>query len=533
MQSKEENPVSRRSLLKLIGTTAGSAVMYDAMVAMGYAETSDFNGPIKLSGDVKGASVLILGAGLAGMTAAYELRKAGYKVQVLEYNDRAGGRNWSLYGGDSFTDLSGTTQNVQFAKGLYFNPGPWRIPYHHRGLLHYCKQFNVPLEAFTQVNYNAYVHSTRAFGGKPKRYREIAADFDGYVGELLAKATSQDKLNGAITKDEKDGLLQILQFWGALDKNYDYKKGEAASNMRGFAVEPGGGLSPPPVDSDPIPMQELFKSGMWFAVMAGKIYEFQTPLFQAVGGMGMIGQAFGRQLQGLIKYNCKVSEIRQDEKGVTATYTDTKKGGAPQTARADWCLCTIPATILGQMPMNVGAPMRNAINSLSYDAAFKVGLEFKRRFWEEDDDIYGGITYTDQQISTISYPSTDYHKPGGGVLLGGYIFSDAPATYEFEAKTPGQQIQAALDQGANIHPQYKKEFKSGFGISWHRVPWTLGCSGRWTDEKRAQHYKDICAIDGRILLAGEHVSRLPAWQEGAVLSALDAIGRLHKRVLSA
>jgi monoamine oxidase len=183
--------------------------------------------------------------------------------------------------------------------------------------------------------------------------------------------------------------------------------------------------------------------------------------------------------------------------------------------------------------MNVSAPMRNAINSLSYDAAFKVGLEFKRRFWEEDDDIYGGITYTDQQISTISYPSTDYHKPGGGVLLGGYIFSDAPATYEFEAKTPGQQIQAALDQGANIHPQYKKEFKSGFGISWHRVPWTLGCSGRWTDEKRAQHYKDICAIDGRILLAGEHVSRLPAWQEGAVLSALDAIGRLHKRVLSA
>ncbi len=114
-----------------------------------------------------------------------------------------------------------------------------------------------------------------------KRYRQIAADFDGYIGELLAKATSQDKLSGAISKDEKDGLLQVLRFWGALDKNYEYKKSEAASNMRGFDVEPGGGLSPLPVDSDPLPMKELFSSGMWFSAIAGKIYEFQTPLFQA------------------------------------------------------------------------------------------------------------------------------------------------------------------------------------------------------------------------------------------------------------
>src|ERR1017187_2781697 len=104
MQNQNEHSVSRRSLLKRIGASAGGAAMYQAMVEMGYAATSDFTGPIKLSGDVKGASVLVLGAGLAGMTAAYELRKAGYRVQVLEYNDRPGGRNWSLYGGDRYTD---------------------------------------------------------------------------------------------------------------------------------------------------------------------------------------------------------------------------------------------------------------------------------------------------------------------------------------------------------------------------------------------------------------------------------------------
>src|SRR5690348_14952297 len=146
-------------------------MMYDAMLALGYAAQSDFSGPIRLVGEVKGASVLVLGAGLAGMTAAYELRKAGYKVQILEYNDRPGGRNWSLHGGDTYTEMGGVTQKITFDKGLYFNPGPWRIPYHHRGLLHYCKEFGVQLESFNMVNYNAYVHSTRAFGGKPKRHR--------------------------------------------------------------------------------------------------------------------------------------------------------------------------------------------------------------------------------------------------------------------------------------------------------------------------------------------------------------------------
>ncbi len=532
MPKNDKPPVSRRSLLKFIGATVGSALMYDTMVAMGYTGTSDFNGPIKLPGDVKGASVLILGAGLAGMTAAYELRKAGYKVQVLEYNARPGGRNWSMYGGDTYTDIGGVTQNVKFAPGLYFNPGPWRLPHHHHAILYYCKLFNVTLETFTMTNYNAYIHSTKSFGGKPIRRREIDMDFSGYVAELLAKATTKDKLDVALGKDEKDGLLQILKFWGALDKNYEYRKGPAASELRGYKVDPGGGLAPLPVDSDPLPMKQLFTSDMWM-FLEGRSYDYQTQLFEPVGGMGMIGKAFGQQLNGLIKYNCKITGIQQDGKGVTATYIDTKKGGAPQTVHADWCVCTIPATVLSQIPMNVGAPMKNAINSLSYESSFKVGLQFKRRFWEEDDGIYGGISYTDQPITNISYPSTGFFKNGPAVLLGGYGYGNSLTDFSFAAMSPDNQVKAAVEQGARIHPQYKKEFDNGVAVAWHKVPFTLGCAGSWTEEGRAKHYNNMCAVDGRIVLAGEHCSRLPAWQEGAILSSLDAIQRLHKRVLTA
>jgi monoamine oxidase len=96
---------SRRDLLRMIGVTAGSTAMYQAMGSLGFAAESPYRGPIDLQGTPKGASVLILGAGMAGMSAAFELRNAGYQVQVLEFNARAGGRNWSLRGGDSYTEL--------------------------------------------------------------------------------------------------------------------------------------------------------------------------------------------------------------------------------------------------------------------------------------------------------------------------------------------------------------------------------------------------------------------------------------------
>src|SRR5882724_2266480 len=202
------NALSRRRLLQMIGSTAGSAAMYQAMSSLGFAAESPYHGPIDLQGAPRGASVLILGAGMAGMTAAYELRNAGYKVQVLEFNARAGGRNWSLRGGDRYTELGGLTQQCRFDPGLYINPGPWRLPYHHRGMLSYCKRLGVALEPFVQVNYNAYVHSRKAFGGKPQRLRAVKADYHGHVAELLTKATRSESLDADVTAEDRAKLLR-------------------------------------------------------------------------------------------------------------------------------------------------------------------------------------------------------------------------------------------------------------------------------------------------------------------------------------
>jgi monoamine oxidase len=516
----------------MIGLSAGSSAMYQAMHSLGMAAESDFRGPVKLDAAPPGASVLVLGAGIAGLVAAYELRNAGYRVQVLEYNNRAGGRNWTLRGGDSYTELGGETQQCRFDPGLYINPGPWRLPHHHYGMLSYCKRLKVPVEPFIQINYNAYVHSTQAFGGKPQRYRTVKADYQGHVAELLAKATSTAALESEITAQDQAMLRDSLRAWGALDSNFRYTSNGGSSDRRGYLRDPGGGLSARPEFSKPLALADVMKSGLWAVLPLEDIYDFQSAIFQPVGGMGRVGEAFGKELGSLVHYNARVIDIHQDDSGVTATYEDARSGGVRQSARADWCVCTIPLSVLGQIPMNVGAPMAAAIAAVPYLTSLKTGLQFKRRFWEQDEHIYGGITYTDLPIGQISYPSSGFFGDGKGVLLGAYVW-DLPQSMKFTAMSPAERVARAVEYGSQIHSQYREEFDNGISVAWHRVPFVMGCFGMWSDASRAAHYDNLCALDGRIVLAGEHASYMPGWQEGAVTSALDAIERLHRRALTA
>jgi monoamine oxidase len=522
-----QSSLTRRRLLAMIGTVAGGATMYQAMTSLGLAAESPYKGPPKLEGDVKGTSVLILGAGLAGMTAALELGAAGYQVQILEYREKAGGRNWSLRGGDSYTELGGFTQKVGFAKGNYLNPGPWRLPYHHHGVLDYCKRLGVALEPFTQVNHNAYLHSAKAFDGKPQRYRHIATDFRGGVSELLAKVVNQGSLDAPVAKDDKEILLEALRSYGVLNENFAYKGGDAVSQYRGWNRGPAGGLSGKPEPSEPLAFAEVVSSRLWRSLPTGDNYEFQMPMFQPVGGMDMIGRAFEQQVKQLITYNAKVTTIKQDDKGVTASWVDRDKPGEARTASAQYCICTIPFSVLGQIDHNFSSPVSEVINSMYYEGSVKFGLEMKRRFWEQDEAIFGGISYTDLPNSLIAYPQHGFFSNGPAVLLGGYSWGTF--AFEFNALPPEERVKKAVEYGRQIHPQYDAEYSNGVSVSWHRVPWTLGCYGIWKD--RETQYETAAKGDGRTYFAGEHISYIPAWQEGAILSALDTITRLHARVV--
>ncbi|WP_425995678.1 flavin monoamine oxidase family protein [Caulobacter sp. DWR1-3-2b1] len=522
---------TRRQLLSAIAAVGGTAALYQAMTSLGHAAETQFAGPPNLAGARKGASVIVLGAGLAGMLAAHELTKAGYKVQILEYQDRAGGRNWSLRGGDTYTELGGATQKVGYAPGNYFNPGPWRIPHHHRTLLHYCKSFGVALEPFIQFNHNTWIHSSQAFGGKPVRFKAAAADFEGNVAELLAKSINQNALDQQVTPEDRERLLEALKGWGMLDKDYRYASNLRSASHRGYDRPPGGGINGAPIPSALYDLHDVLDPQVWNSMAFFMGHEMQTTMFQPVGGMDMIGKAFAKQVEGQITYNAKVSKIAQDDKGVAVTYADTVTGKVA-TAEADWCVCTIPLSVLGQIDTQVTDEMMAAIKAVPYSGQVKIGLEMKRRFWEEEDSIYGGHSFTDQEIALISYPNNNLLGDGPAVLLG--AFAREMGAYRLAGMTPQQRIEVALQQGSVLHPaSYRKEFSNGASMAWSRAPWALGCCARWTEETRKEHYQTLVGMDRRIVLAGEHASYVGCWMEGALLSSIDAVTRLHKRALEA
>ena len=132
-----------------------------------------------------------------------------------------------------------------------------------------------------------------------------------------------------------------------------------------------------------------------------------------------------------------------------------------------------------------------------------MGLQFKRRFWEEDDGIYGGITKTDQEIKQIVYPSHGFHGPKG-ILMGYYIQGTMPAV-PWGERAPAERQAMALEQGARIHPQYRTEFETAFSVAWHRVTWIRGS---WVSVS-ADLRRELPVLrrpEGRVYLAGDHVS---------------------------
>jgi monoamine oxidase len=322
-----------------------------------------------------------------------------------------------------------------------------------------------------------------------------------------------------------------MREWGVLDDNLAYSSSLRVSAQRGYDQAPGGGVGGAPTASKVNALSDVLSSKIWSQMGFYFNYTMQTTMFQPKGGMDMIGKGFARQVGRLVTYNAKVTKLMQDKSGVSVTYTDTKKG-VTTTANADFCVCTIPLTVLSQIQTNLPDRKQRAIRAVPYSNSVKIGLEMKRRFWEEDAHIYGGHSFTSQEISQISYPNDKFFGDGPAVLLAAY--ASGPAAYRLAGMTPEERIEAALAQGSVFHPEsYRKEFVSGASVAWSRVPWIMGCCARWNEDTRREHYQELVALEDRIVLAGEQASYVGCWMEGSLLSSLDAITRLHKRALEA
>src|SRR6266851_2255213 len=326
--------MTRRELIWRAARTGGYGAAFLAMQSMDLlasplAVTTPFQIPPNAG---RGTKVAILGAGIAGLVAAYEMRKAGFDCTVLEARQRPGGRNWTIRRGAKVEFTDGTVQQCSFDEGQYFNAGPARIPSIHQTMLGYCKELGVAMEVEVNTSRSAFLQSDKAFGGKPVEQREVINDAQGHVAELLAKAIRQGALDQEVTSEDRERMLVFLRSFGDLRSDYVY----AGSSRAGLKRLPGAG-EVYEESREPLPMRALLDASFWPGVMFEEGLDQQATMLQPVGGMDRIPYAFAKKLGKVMQYRCPVKEIRKTTNGVKVVYA---QGGADKIIEADYCICT-------------------------------------------------------------------------------------------------------------------------------------------------------------------------------------------------
>lgn len=403
-ESKSGARLTRRHFLERFGMVGGFALVMSAMRSWDLMAGQGGVRPA-LSGRGAGKRVLVLGAGVSGLTVGYELGKLGYDYRILEARDRVGGVNWTVRRGAAHTELGpgGERQVCGFDEGLYVNAGPWRIPHWHTGVLGYCKELGVPLEMFVNEAEASYFYyegdKIGPLAATRVRLREVKADMLGYTCELLTKAINQGTLDAPLTAEDKERFVTFLVSEGYLDRADGAYK---ANSGRG----PG----------DPHDFSALLQSG--FAARMRSVLEGtgQAPMFQPVGGMDQFPKGFQRKIGDKITHGVEVVAIRQSETDVKVVYKDLATG-EQQQATADYCVSCLPLSVLSGIDVNLSPETLAAVKATPYSPSAKMGLQMKRRFWEEDDRIFGGHLYSNLPLGEFSYPSNGYFGDKG-VLLG-------------------------------------------------------------------------------------------------------------------
>ena len=445
--------------------------------------------------------IVVVGAGMAGLVAAYELLRAGHDPILLEARGRVGGRVHTL--------------REPFADGLYAEVGAMRIPRSHHLTLAYCHRFGLAVTPFTMANPNGYLY----LHGHRCRFAEASADQRLLPFELSTREASRslDALFGETIADIRAELeREGDDAWPRIVAQYDQFSTREFLQQRQWsdgAIEMYGVMG----------IQEALLNGSFLEVLREELGDCYTDLVAIEGGMDRLPRAFVPELASRIRFGARMTAIDQTEDGAVIHY---RTPGGRFSERGDYAIVTVPFPVLRhtEVMKPFSRAKQRAIRQLHYDASAKILFQCRRRFWEEDDGIFGGSSVTDLPIRAMFYPDHG-RETGRGVVLASYTWSEDAERWG--SLCHADRIAQALENVAQIHPQVTSEFEVGVSHMWHDDEFSGGAFAQFAPGQQTQLHDAIVAPEGRVLFAGEHASLAHAWIQGAVESGLRSAAQIH------
>ncbi len=439
--------------------------------------------------------VIVIGAGMAGLTAALALSEQDHDAVVLEAQNRVGGRLLTLR---------------TFAPGLYAEAGAMRIPRVHRLTLEFCERLGVPLRPFVTRCAKAPLY----LAGRRVTLEEVERHPDRMPLQLATHERSRTwaELWDDATRDvreryDREGEAVLAE----LGREFD------SYSIRRFLLERG-------FSEDALELYGLmsFREANMRASVVEELREIVGRAFEdmqeVVGGMDRLATALYARIRSRVRLGAHVVAVEQEGEQVTVHFR--LPGGGTESVNGDQCICTVPFGVARHIdfrpPLSRGK--YRAIRELNYNPSTKILLQVRTRFWEAQ-GIVGGVTVTDLPIRRIVYPS---HPPDDGdprgVLLASYTWGQDAARWG--ALRPDERIDRAVHDVAKIHPEIRTECEGGTSHAWYEDPYAVGAFALFEPGQETALHPHIVRPEGRVHFAGEHCSLWHAWIEGAIESGL-------------